>query len=162
MPSQQGDLGLLDHPVAQLLLQSTIPARLAYVWHDGTPRVVPLWFHWTGEELVMGTPVTAPKVHVLPDQAKVAVTIDTNDFPWKVLSIRGTARVETVDGVVPEYAMAAERYFGPEGGREWVGRMRASPTKMARIAVRPEWVGLIDFETRFPSALERDMEAQDG
>ena len=43
-------------PVAQQLLQSAIPARLAYTWHDGTPRVVPMWFHWTGEDLVMGAP----------------------------------------------------------------------------------------------------------
>jgi len=61
-----------------------------------------------------------------------------------------------------DFFAALDRRFGPEGGREWVGRMRASPTKMARIAVRPEWVGLIDFETRFPSALERDMEAGGG
>jgi hypothetical protein len=25
---------------------------------------------------------------------------------------------------------------------------------MARISVTPEWVGLLDFETRFPSALD--------
>ena len=48
MAGHQGDLALLDDPVAQTLLQSTIPARLAYSWTDGTPRVVPIWFHWTG------------------------------------------------------------------------------------------------------------------
>jgi hypothetical protein len=121
-----------------------------------------MWFHWTGEEVVFGSPVTAPKVHVLPDQAQVAITIDTNDFPYKVLLIRGTARVEMVEGVVPEYALAASRYFGEEGGRQWIERIEASPTKMARIAVRPAWVGLLDFETRFPSAIERDMEAASG
>ena len=42
MPAQQGDLALLNHPVAQDLLHSTNPARLAYSWHDGTPRVVPI------------------------------------------------------------------------------------------------------------------------
>ena len=52
MPAQQGDLALLHHPVAQELLHSTNPARLAYSWHDGTPRVVPIWFHWTGQEVV--------------------------------------------------------------------------------------------------------------
>jgi hypothetical protein len=30
MPVPQGDLGLLQHPVAQEFLQSTIPARVAY------------------------------------------------------------------------------------------------------------------------------------
>jgi hypothetical protein len=39
MPAKQGDLALLNDPVAQELLHSTIPARLAYVWRDGTPRV---------------------------------------------------------------------------------------------------------------------------
>ena len=52
MAGQQGDLALLNDPIAQALLRSTIPARLAYSWTDGTPRVVPIWFHWTGEEFV--------------------------------------------------------------------------------------------------------------
>jgi hypothetical protein len=45
MQTKQGTLAWLDDPVAQTLLHSTIPARLAYVWPDGTPRVVPIWFH---------------------------------------------------------------------------------------------------------------------
>ena len=52
MAVPQGDLGLLKHPVAQELLASKIPARLAYVWTDGTPRVIPIWYHWNGREFV--------------------------------------------------------------------------------------------------------------
>ncbi len=48
MPADQGNLSLLQSPVAQELLQSTIPARLAYNWTDGTSRVIPIWFHWNG------------------------------------------------------------------------------------------------------------------
>ena len=36
MAGHQGDLALLNDPVAQALLQSTIQARLAYSWTDGT------------------------------------------------------------------------------------------------------------------------------
>ena len=43
MAVAQGDPGLLDDPIAQELLHATIPARLAYTWPDGTPRVVPIW-----------------------------------------------------------------------------------------------------------------------
>lgn len=43
----QGDLHLLEDPVAQDLLGSKELARLAYTWLAGTPRVVPIWFHWT-------------------------------------------------------------------------------------------------------------------
>lgn len=157
MSSVQGDLSLLEHPVAQELLHSTNPARLAYVWRDGTPRVIPIWFHWTGKEIVLGTPVTSPKVKLLADNTPVALTIDGVAWPYKALSIRGTARVETVDGVAPEYAAAAERYFGPEQGRAWVEQVRGLMPRMTRIAVRPAWVGLLDFETRFPSAIEAAM-----
>src|ERR1039457_3195336 len=55
-PNQElppGDLRLLETDLAQRLLQSAIPARLAFVWVDGTPRVVPTWFPWTHREGVM-------------------------------------------------------------------------------------------------------------
>jgi hypothetical protein len=48
MSSKQGDLSLLETPVAQQLLESKLPARISYVWTDGTPRVVPHGFHWNG------------------------------------------------------------------------------------------------------------------
>ena len=153
MPVPQGDVGLLQHPIAQELLQSTIPARVAYIWPDGTPRVVPIWFHWTGRELVMASPPTAPKLKALAKNPKVSLTIDDNQFPHKVLLIRGTARLESVAGIVPEYALAAERYFGREAGQAWLNQLRGMITSMVRIAVTPEWVGLLDFQTRFPSAL---------
>ena len=153
MPCKQGDLALLDHPASQELLHSKIPARLAYVWTDGTPRVIPIWFHWNGSEIVMGTPAKAPKLKALAKNPKVSLTIDSNDFPQKVLLIRGTARLEPVDGVVPEYAMAADRYFGRKQGQAWIAQYRAIVPNQVRITVTPEWVGLLDFQTRFPSAL---------
>jgi len=153
MPVKQGDLGLLQHPVAQELLQSKIPARLAYVWTDGTPRVVPIWFHWDGKAFVLGSPPKAPKLKALAKNGKVALTIDDNSFPHKVLLVRGTAHLETVDGVAPEYAAAAERYFGREQGQAWVKQIGTLMPQMVRITIVPEWVGLLDFQTRFPSAI---------
>ena len=160
MPTEQEALSLLDDPVAQELLHSTNLARLAYNWRDGTPRVVPIWFHWDGETIVLGSPPSAPKVNVLPNNAKVALTIDRDEFPYHALLIRGSAHVETVDGVTPEYAACAERYFGPEQGREWVEGMRQISSQMVRISVRPEWVRILDFETRFPSAVADAMSGQ--
>ncbi len=152
--STQGDLKLLNDPVAKELLKSAIPARLAYNWMDGTPRVVPIWFHWDGQEIVMGSPPRAPKLKALRKNPQVAITIDdASAWPYKVLSIRGTAKVETVRGVVKEYALAAERYFGEAAGKEWAKNIGGMVSEMGRIAVRPEWVSIIDFETRLPSAL---------
>jgi Pyridoxamine 5'-phosphate oxidase len=153
MPVKQGDLGLLDHTVAKELLASKIPARFAYNWTDGSPRVVPIWFHWNGREIVLATPPKAPKLKALTKNPKVALTIDDNTFPHKVLLIRGSAHVQIVDGIVPEYAAAAERYFGKEQAGAWIQQVRTTMPAMAKITIVPEWVGLLDFQTRFPSAL---------
>ena len=149
--AQQGSLELLTDPVAKVLLSSVNPARLAYTWMDGSPRVVPIWFHWTGEQFVLSTPPKAPKIRALAADARVALTIDDREPPWKVLLVRGRASVEMLDDVPPEYELAAIRYCGPEQGAAWVSTMRGRPT--ARIAITPGWVGILDFQTRFPSAL---------
>jgi hypothetical protein len=59
--------------------------------------------------------------------------------------------------VVPEYALAAERYFGADQGRAWVKQVEGMFSHMVRIAVKPEWVAVLDFEKRFPSAIEAAM-----
>ena len=162
MPTRQGDLALLDDPVAQRLLQSTIPARLAYTWPDGTPRVVPIGFHWNGTEIVLGTFPDSPKMKALRDRAKVALTIDSDSMPYKVLQVRGSVRTDTVEGIAPEYAAMTKRVFGEEGGQAWLDNMAPITPRMARVFIRPEWVGIMDFETRFPNALERAMEQAQG
>jgi Pyridoxamine 5'-phosphate oxidase len=98
----QGHLGLLETPVAQRPLASTELARLAYVAADGTPRVMPMLFHWTGTELVMSTFDGACKIAALRGRPDVAITIDTNAIPPEVLLIRGRASVADVDGASVE------------------------------------------------------------
>jgi len=159
MTSQQGSLELLNHPVAQELLQAPYPLRLAYVWTDGTPRSVPIGFHWNGSEIVIGGPPNAPKMKALAKNPKVAVTIDTNVAPWHVLLIRGTASTSVHEGIIPEYVAYCERYMGKEGAAGWLQQVGAMWSQMIRIAIKPEWVGLIDFEQRFPSEVEKAMEA---
>jgi PPOX class probable F420-dependent enzyme len=152
MTATQGDLALLEDPVAQELLHSREVARLAYTWLDGSPRVVPIWFHWTGEALTFGTPPGAPKVRALEREPRVAVTIDASaNWPYRVLLMRGDATIDVLDGVSDEYAAAAHRYFGDEQGAAWVDQLGEQP--MARISVTPSWAAVLDFETRFPSAL---------
>jgi hypothetical protein len=150
--AQPSELADLDHPVAQELLTSRLPAQLAYSWADGTPRVVPIWFHWTGKAVVFGTPPRAPKLRALSPDSPVAVSIDdATAFPYKALLMRGTATTEMLDDVFGEYATAAHRYMGPEQGEAWVAQLRGQP--MSRITFEPTWARVLDFVTRFPSAL---------
>src|SRR4029450_12948315 len=74
--------------------------------------------------------------------------------PTQGTLIRGAASVTMMDGIVPEYAAAAERYFGAEQGKAWCDNLaNLGVTRMGRIAVTPDWVGVLDFQTRFPSAV---------
>ncbi|HUC13959.1 MAG TPA: pyridoxamine 5'-phosphate oxidase family protein [Acidimicrobiales bacterium] len=153
-------MDVLNDQVARELLNSRELAKLAYYWTDGTPRVVPIWFHWDGREIVMGTPGTAPKVKALEARPDVALTIDTTSWPHHVLIIRGVARVEHMAHIVPEYALAAERYFGPEQGPAWVQQAAGMLKDWARVGVTPKEARVIDFETRWPSAIAKAMAAQ--
>jgi hypothetical protein len=160
MTIEQGDPRLVESDTAKRLLASTIPARYAYTALDGTPRVVASWFVWTGEELVMPTFISAPhvrhaayRVRALRAHPEVAVSVDTEGFPPEVLSIRGRVEIAEVDGIVPEYGEAAHRYLGSEQATAYLAQIDHPSTRMARIAVRPIWVGVLDFQTRLPSAL---------
>jgi hypothetical protein len=158
MTTRQGDLSLLEDPVARQLLESRIPARLAYNWSDGSPRVIPIGFHWNGTELVFGTPTDAPKRKVLRDGTVVAATIDGDSMPYHVLLLRGRIRTDVVSGIAPEYVLMTRRTLGDEAGQTWLDQLAAMCPQMARIFLRPTWVGILDFETRFPSAIEKAME----
>ncbi|MEV4317432.1 pyridoxamine 5'-phosphate oxidase family protein [Actinocrispum sp. NPDC049592] len=147
----QGDVRLLDTDIAQGLLASTELARVAYVAADGTPRVFPVMFHWNGTELVFATFAGAAKIKALRAKPDVAITIDTNAMPPQLLQLRGRAEVTDVDGLVPEYLLAHIRYSGSEEqGRANVADVDKPGLKMARIAIRPSWVGVVDFMTRLP------------
>ena len=152
----QGHLELLGSEVAQRLLRSTELARVAYVAADGTPRVFPMLFHWTGSEIVLCTFAGARKIAALRARPDVAITIDAATTPPEVLLIRGRAAVTEVDGIVPEYRLAHQRYAGPEQGAANVAAVDQPGTKMARIAVRPSWVGVLDFQTRLPGGTSAD------
>jgi hypothetical protein len=149
----QGSLELLETPLAQRLLASAIPARMAYTAKDGTPRIVSTWFQWTDGELVMPTYIQAP--HIQPPGARrlgalkarpdVAISIDTETEPPQALLIRGRAQVTEVEGVDPDYAVSARQYLGEEGAQELFDMVDQPGTRMARITVRPTWVSLLDF-----------------
>ena len=142
---------------AQELLGSTSAAHLAYIGKDGTPRVVPVGFFWTGEQFVISTAATAPKVAALSARPDVSLAIDGGDTldQARALSIRGKASVEIVDGVVGEYLAAARRSMDVEAAAEFEKNVREMYDKMARIAITPSWVRYYDFGAgRMPRFLQ--------
>ncbi len=142
---------------AQQLLTSTSAAHLAYIGKDGTPRVIQVGFFWTGDQAVVATATTAPKVAALSIRPDVALVIDGGDTPdqARALSIRGRARVEIVDGVVPEYLAAARTTMDADAAAEFERNVRGMYDQMARIAITPHWVRFYDFGAgRMPRFLQ--------
>ena len=146
---------VLSDPLAQELMQSSIPARLAYLGLDGFPRAIPIGFHWNGSQLVLCTVPHAPKVSALKTNPKVALTVDTNTVPPHVLLVRGTAAIDIVDGVPPEYLAASGKVVGPDQWDAFEAQVRAMYKQMARIKITPLWAKLLDFQTRFPTSIEK-------
>jgi hypothetical protein len=140
--------------VARNVLNQPLMARLAYTWSDGTPRVVPMWFHWTGQDIIMGAPPNSPKMKSLNERPQVAISIDTVEWPYQWLTIRGPASVEIVSDPLPfpEYESMAYRYLGKDGGDFFLNAHRQTFTDWARITIRPEQVRVLDFQGRFPGA----------
>jgi hypothetical protein len=145
---------ILNRPVSQELLARDL-TRLAYVAKDGTPRNVPIGFTWNGAQIVMCTSTNAPKLPALRRNPAVALTIDTEVHPPKLLLIRGQAELDTVEGVPDEYlAMNGSYEMTPEQRVDWEAEVRSLYDRMVRIVVTPTWAKLIDFETTLPSAVE--------
>jgi hypothetical protein len=146
---------VLNRPISQELLARDV-TRLAYVAKDGTPRNVPIIFTWNGSQIVMCTSKNAPKLQALSENPMVALTIDTEVHPPKILLIRGRAELDFVDGIPDEYLQATSTYeMTPEQRVEWEAEVRSLyHDGMVRIVVTPNWAKLIDFESSLPSAVE--------
>ena len=131
---------VLDRPISRELLARDI-IRLAYVATDGTPRTIPIGFTWNGSQIVMCTPKNAPKLHALRKNPMVALTIDTEVHPPKILLIRGRAELDFVDGIPDEYLKATSAYqMTPEQRVVWEAEVRSLYHEgMVRIVVTPTW-----------------------
>jgi len=146
---------VLNRPFSQELLARDV-TRLAYIARDETPRSIPIAFTSNGSEIVMCTTKNAPKLPALRNNPTVALTIDTEVHPPKILLIRGQAELDFVDGIPDEYLQANSSYeMTPEQRVEWEAEVRSLyHDGMVRIVVTPNWAKLIDFESTLPSAVE--------
>jgi hypothetical protein len=145
---------VLDRPLSRELLTRGM-TRLAYVAKDGTPRAIPMAFVWNGTHVVMCTAKNAPKLPGLRHNPAVALTIDTDEFPPKILLIRGRAELDVVEGIPEEYLTANNaQSMTPEQRAAWETEVRSLYDGMVRVVVTPNWAKLIDFDTTLPSAVE--------
>jgi len=146
----QGDTRLLGTSVARELLAAATPAYLAYTALDGFPRNIPMNFHWNGQELVMGAFAGTFKIAALRAHPRIAVTIATHHQGAKALLLRGEVTLADVDGLLEEYALAHRRTIGEQASRDYLAAIDKPGLRMVRIALYPQWAGVLDFASRMP------------
>ena len=158
--SQEKIAEIMAKPYARQLIESKIPARIAYTGLDGEPRVVPVGYEWDGTHLTFASVMGSAKNDALRANPHVAITIDTEDYPPKTLLLRGTAHVEVVDGVPDVYVRASKRRLPEDQRQPWEEGVRALFDQMAVITITPTWARLIDFESTLPLAVEDIIRAR--
>jgi hypothetical protein len=151
---------VLAQPIAQELLTGPHLARFAYTGLDGAPRVVPIGFLWNGRDLDIWTVPGSAKVAALAADPRVAVTIDTSGMPPRVLLVRGTVTLTTMDGVPDGYVEAAPKAVPADQLPQWEAGVRALYDQMVQVRVTPSWVKLLDFETTIPQAVQDLVDAK--
>jgi len=146
---------VLAKPIAQELLKSNIPARVAYIALDGTPRVIPVGY-WVGpDDIRFYSPVNSRKIDAMRANPNVSVSIDTTgQMPPRILTLRGTVSINIIDGIPQQYLEASLKNIGPEAFVGFEDNVRAMYKQMAEIIIDVTWAKLIDFEETLPEPVQ--------
>jgi hypothetical protein len=96
------------------------------------------------------------------DETTTLAAILMCDLPPNILLIRGTASLETVDGIPDEYLQENSNVVPEDAWDDWLAGVKSLYKQMVRITITPTWAKVIDFETTLPSAVEELMAERDG
>jgi nitroimidazol reductase NimA-like FMN-containing flavoprotein (pyridoxamine 5'-phosphate oxidase superfamily) len=124
-------------------LSRPLLAKIATLLEDGSPYVNPVWFLWEDSALLLGGRkgfggVSAKWVENLERDARVAILIDTEEYPYTRVLMTGTAEIQ--DPPPSNWQETDTRltvkYVGEEEARRYTSTLPTLPG--ARIRIRPE------------------------
>lgn len=106
-------------PDVEAFLKEPRVAALATLRPDGRPHLVPVWFDWDGREFTVSSFRDLQKVKNVARKGFAALSVFTNDLPYRQVTVEGVARVGgPLDNVWRE--RLAVRYLGEAAGRAYV------------------------------------------
>lgn len=111
----------------KFLMTGTRPGKLATASPSGAPSVAPLWFTVDGDDVVFSTGRDSLKGRHLAVNPRAALTVDSDEFPYSYVTVRGPVTLtEDPDDVLEWNTRLAERYV-PEGRAKEYGERNSSP-----------------------------------
>lgn len=116
--------------------------HLVTVRRDGRPNISPLWFLPEGDRVWIMTRLDTQKVRNVLENPAVAISIATEDRPYKYIVLEGYAEMasDNVDGVIRRIC---EFYLGPDNGSVFAERLISRAT-MSILSIRVD--GMIDWK----------------
>ncbi len=106
-------------PEIEEFLRRPNVAALATVRPDGRPHVTPVWYDFSDNEFMVSTFRSAQKLENVARKGFAALCVYTQELPYRLVIVQGTARVGSpVDSVWRE--RIARRYLGDSAGRQYV------------------------------------------
>jgi PPOX class probable F420-dependent enzyme len=130
--------------VHAFLKEETRLGRLATVSPEGDPHVVPVWFRLDGDDLLVHTLGESHKARNLRANGRFALTVDKDTYPYKGVTLFGSAEVvgnDAIDSLELVKALAID-YFGMELGNPYGQYVADMPGEHVTLVLHPtSWEG---------------------
>ncbi|WP_318207901.1 PPOX class F420-dependent oxidoreductase [Streptomyces sp. SJL17-1] len=117
------------------LLTRALYCHVGTLRADGAPQVNPMWVLWEDGELSFTTSTARVKYANIQRDARVSVSINDPEQPYRYLEVRGR-----VDRVVPDAEGEFFQRLAARYGRELGGQLPPDVLTRVRLVVRPEAV----------------------
>ena len=113
-------------------------ADLVTLREDGSPHVAPVWYAYEGGRFLVFTGTSAVKVRNIRNDPRVAVSVATDDGPYRYVLLEGMATLidRDLEGVTERICV---RYRGPDRGMAYARELLAAGGNVV-IEVVPERV----------------------
>jgi PPOX class probable F420-dependent enzyme len=87
-------------------------ASIATIMKDGSPQVSPVWVDYDGENILVNTAKERQKMKNINRDARIALSIQDPDNPYRKLIIRGRVVKEIEQGADEHIDKLAKKYTG--------------------------------------------------
>lgn len=105
------------------------------------PLALPIWYLYRDGRVLMGMNGTSLKARLLRAAGRATLTVQTEDPPYKYLSVEGPVEIEAAQRDDLEMAT---RYLGPELGRWYADNNPSTPDSVS-VWLTPEHWRTHDF-----------------
>ena len=96
------------------LLTKKAFAHLATTMGDGSPQVTPVWFDFDGSHVRVNSAKGRVKDKNMRRNAKVALSIQDPENPYRYLAVRGRVEEITEDGADAHIDSLSKKYLGKD------------------------------------------------